>query len=65
MPKFDFHKVAQNTISINPLSEDNVVLICCANQLTGFYLRATLALKGLTQHQFGKYQGEFNKNTTI
>ena len=23
-------------------------MICCANQLTGFYMRATLALNGLT-----------------
>ena len=32
----------------NPLSA-SVALICCtANQLTGFYMRATLALNGLS-----------------
>ena len=28
-------------------------LICCANQLTGFYMRATLALNGFKQLAFG------------
>ena len=32
---------------INPLSTSANQLICCANQLTGFYMRATLALNGL------------------
>ena len=26
-----------------------MAFICCANQLTGFYMRATLALNGLTE----------------
>ena len=29
-------------------------LICCANQLTGFYIRATLALNGLRQIKLHK-----------
>ena len=38
---------------LNPLSASVAVietsqLICSSNQLTGFYMRATLALKGLT-----------------
>ena len=34
---------------INPLSASvaSVSLICTANQLTGFYMRATLALNGV------------------
>ena len=40
-------------VSFNPLSAcvahiiETSQLICCANQLTGFYMRATLALNGL------------------
>ena len=32
---------------LNP-SSASVALICCANQLTGFYMRATLTFNGLT-----------------
>ena len=39
---------------INPLNAsvsliENRQLICCANQLTGFYMRATLAFTGLSK----------------
>ena len=32
---------------VNQLSTSVAQLICCANQLSGFYMRATLALNGL------------------
>ena len=40
------------TCQINPLNKccfhtETSQLICCANQLTGFYMRAILALNGL------------------
>ena len=35
------------SIDLHPHIETSQ-LICCANQLTGFYMRATLALNGLT-----------------
>ena len=33
--------------AFNPLSTSVALMICCANQLTGFYMWATLALNGL------------------
>ena len=34
-------------LKFNPLSPSVALSICCANQLTGFYMRAKLALNGL------------------
>ena len=36
-------------------------LVCCANQLTGFYMRATLAFNGLIQLTCPYNQGGLNK----
>ena len=35
-------------MEINLLSASVALQICCANQLSGFYMRATLALNGLS-----------------
>ena len=36
----------KNVLKVNPLNASDA-LICTANQLTGFYMRATLAFNGL------------------
>ena len=36
----------KNVLKVNPLNASEA-LICTANQLTGFYMRATLAFNGL------------------
>ena len=38
----------KNVLKVNPLNASEA-LICTANQLTGFYMRATLALNGLNR----------------
>ena len=40
------------------------MLCCCANQLTGFYMRATLAHNGLINTYFGK-QTKFHSNSEV
>ena len=42
------------SLAINPLNASVALMICFANQLTGFYMRATLAFNGLNkkEHNF-------------
>ena len=48
---------------------DTSQLMCSANQLTGFYMRTTLALDGLSllirDHSFSTYAQNFPKKTRI
>ena len=44
---------------------ENSQLICCANQLTGFYRRATLTLKGLSTSDLKMKRAPLNKRLDI